>query len=116
MSQAQRGQIQVDDTVYQFSPLTVGQARRYTRAIDDLTKAGNIAAPTTVTQAFEKMLALTPLMLESLKPNHPDLTLEQLENVVSVPNLKDWIQAMLNACWPEDVAAPPPGEAAPVAN
>lgn len=86
--------------------LRVGSYKRALRATEEMAKAD-----TKDPEFMQKRIdAYVPLMLEILRPNYPDLTLEQLEDLVTLNGMEGEFSDLLTAASALRKAAPP-GEA-----
>jgi hypothetical protein len=90
-----------------FSPLTLRGARAFDETLTAIRekKLTGIAA----------VMATVPIALESLRKAHPDLTIEKLEEILTIPDIDAVQSAFLEASGMTLTAKTDVGESAPVA-
>ena len=95
-------QVQIDDKTFTLTQLTIGDIRgleQFIFAAADKGKAG-----------FDIMSSAVRLIHAGVRKAHPDITLEQLESMLTVPDLKPLINAVLELSGLKETA---PGESMP---
>jgi hypothetical protein len=90
---------------FTFSPLTVSKLRQLNEVIKDV-EAGKL------NDGFDAILAMMPFIHASLAPAHSDITQEQLEQLLTVPDFKRAQELVMEA---SGMKVPKPGEAPPAA-
>jgi hypothetical protein len=72
---------------FKANAITVGELRKFQPVIDSLGKSN----------PFESILQLMPFIHASFVKAHSDLTLEQLENIITLENFNDVFNVVLEA-------------------
>lgn len=72
---------------FRANAITIGELRKLQPVLDGLGK----------NDPFRSILDLMPLVHASLKKAHPDLTQENLENMITVENFNEVFNAVLEA-------------------
>lgn len=79
--------INISGVQFRANAITIGELRKLQPVLDGLGKS----------DPFKSILDLMPLVHASLKKAHPDLTQENLENMITVENFNEVFNAVLEA-------------------